>query len=467
MSAPAAPPSPSDANLSTQFNRAIIQASAQLSEQPTQPLANPVIRRLPSGLTIIAEQMPTDAVNLGLWLNVGSSVESDAINGMAHFLEHMIFKGTPQINQGEFERQVEERGAVMNAATSQDYTHFYITTAPKDFATLAPLQVELVMNPTLGKAHFEREKPVILEEIRRAEDSPARRTFYRSMKMSFDKLPYRRPVLGPASVVKNLSAEQMRAFHHTWYQPQNITAVVVGNLPVEEMMATVEESFDKAIATGNRKHANTSLIVQAPSTLPEKPFPKIHRQTYTDEALQQARLILSWRVPGMRDLEQTYPLDVAAYILGQGRTARLINDLLEQQHLVSNISVRNMTYGNQGVFYISATLAASDSVEKRLTDTETEILAHITRLHKTPIDASELQRVKRQVANRYVFASETPSDRAGIYGYHQAITGDVRHALNYPESIRQISAEDVRSAVQKYLPLTAYGVMSLKPTDNT
>ncbi len=453
-----APSTPSEADLSAQFNRVI-----QASEPFASPLSSPVVRRLPHGLTIIAEQMPADAVNLGLWLNVGSRVESDAINGMAHFLEHMIFKGTPQINQGEFERQVEARGAVMNAATSQDYTHFYITTAPQDFAALAPLQVELVINPTLGDIHFEREKPVILEEIRRAEDSPARRAFYRSMKMGFDTLPYRRPVLGPTRVVESLSAAQMRAFHHTWYQPQNMTAVVVGNLPVEEMIATVVDSFEQALAKSDRQHANPDLIAQAPSTQPEAPFPTIYRQTHTDEALQQARLIISWRAPGMCNLEQTYPLDVAAYVLGQGRTARLVDDLLEQQHLVSDISVRNMTYGNQGLFYISATIATASSIEAGLAATETAILAHIARLHETPIAPNELNRVKTQVANRYVFASETPSDRAGIYGYHQAITGDVRHALNYPESIRQVSAEDVRSAVRKYLPLDAYGVVSLKP----
>ena len=455
-----APSAPSETNLSAQFNR-VIQASAPLA----QPLSGPTVRRLPNGLTIIAEQMPANAVNMGLWLNVGSRVESDAINGMAHFLEHMIFKGTPQIHQGEFERQVEERGAVMNAATSQDYTHFYITTAPQDFAALAPLQVELVMNPTLGDTHFEREKPVILEEIRRAEDSPARRAFYRSMKMGFDTLPYRRPVLGPTSVVEALSAAQMRAFHHTWYQPQNITAVVVGNLPVDVMIATVIDSFEQALAKSDRQHANPDLIAQAPSTQPEAPFPNIHRQTHTDEALQQARLIMSWRAPGMCDFEQTYPLDVAAYVLGQGRTARLVQDLLEQQHLVSGISVRNMTYGNQGLFYISATIAAVSSIEEGLAVAETAIVTHITRLHETLIAPEELNRVKTQVANRYVFASETPSDRAGIYGYHQAITGDVRHALNYPESIRQIGAEDVRSAVRQYLPLDAFGVMSLKPAE--
>lgn len=431
-------------------------------ERTSGQLTSPIIRRLPNGLTIIAEQMPIEAVNLSVWLNIGSKVESDGINGMAHFLEHMIFKGTPQIDCGEFERLIEARGAVTNAATSQDYTHYYITTAPQDFATLAPLQVELVMNPSLQNDHFDRERPVILEEIRRAEDSPQRRTFYRAMEMSFESLPYRRPVLGPSEVVAGLTADQMRAFHHTWYQPQNMTAVAVGNLPAETLMRVVEESFEQALARSNRDYCDPELILQVPSTQPERPFTTIHRSEYVDEALQQARLVLGWRVPGMQDLEQTYPLDVAASILSRGRTARLIDDLLEGRHLVDSISASNMTFGHQGVFYISAQVSVV-----HLAAVEAAILEHIQRLHEAPVTAAELRRVQTQVANRYIFGSETPSDRAGLYGYYQAMTGDIRHALDYPEWIRQVTAEDIRAAVQQYLPLDAYGVVTLKPAENS
>ncbi|MEL6604355.1 MAG: pitrilysin family protein [Cyanobacteria bacterium J06614_10] len=431
---------------------------ADSDESQSAHSISPTIRRLPNGLTIIAEHMPIDAVNLSIWLNIGSKVEHDDINGMAHFLEHMIFKGTPQIDCGEFERLIEERGAVTNAATSQDYTHYYITTAPQDFSTLAPLQVELVMNPSLQNDHFDRERPIILEEIRRAEDSPQRRTFYRSMEMSFETLPYRRPVLGPTGVVEALTAEQMRAFHHTWYQPQNMTAVAVGNLPVDELIRIVEESFDQAITRSNRQHSNPELVQKAPSSQPEQPFPAIARSEYVDGALQQARLVMGWRVPGMRELAKTYPLDVVASILSRGRTSRLTDDLLERRQLVNSISASNMAFGNQGVFYISARMP----IEK-LAAAEAAIVEHIQRLHDEPVTAAELTRVQTQVANRYVFGSETPSDRAGLYGYYQAMTGNIAHALDYPACIRQVSADAVRAAVRRYLPLDAYGVVISKP----
>jgi predicted Zn-dependent peptidase len=293
-------------------------------------LVSPTICRLPNGLTIVAEEMPLDVVNLSLWLGVGAAVEPDSINGMAHFLEHMIFKGTHDLQTGEFERLVEARGAMTNAMTSQDYTQFYITTAPKDFADLAPLQIQLVMNPRLMRDDFERERPVILEEIRRAEDNSRRRSFARSMEMTFDHLPYRRPVLGPASVIAALQVDQMHQFHQMWYQPQNVTAVAVGNLPVDELIATVAAGFEQAQAQ-RVSHPLPAINHLKPLQRCEQeaPFTEIRRARHTDTALTMARLIMTWRVPGLADLEETYPLDVLASILGRGRTSRLVRDLRE------------------------------------------------------------------------------------------------------------------------------------------
>lgn len=408
--------------------------------------------------------MPIEAVNLSLWLRVGSAIESDAINGMAHFLEHMIFKGTPALPAGEFERLVEERGAVTNAATSQDYTHYYITTAPKDFADLAPLQVQLVMNPRLTAEDFERERPVILEEIRRAEDNPRRRTFYRSMEMAFDRLPYRRPVLGPATVIEQLKAEQMQDFHRTWYQPRAVTAVAVGNLPVETLIEVVAKAFEQAQA---ERYAEEFAAIANPEIAqfgsrrnyePESPFDTIQRAEYADAGLQQARLIMSWRVPGMADLQNTYALDVLASILGRGRTSRLVRDLREERGLVSSISAGNMTYGQQGVFSVSAQVS-----EEHLDEVEAAIANHIETIGNAPVTDAELNRVRTQVANRYIFGSETPSERAGLYGYYHTLTGDIGYALNYPAKIQSLSAEQIQLAAQQYLPSAAYGLVALRP----
>src|SRR5579883_180687 len=329
----------------------------------------PTRHRLPNGLTIVAEQMPIEAVNLSLWINAGSSVESDAINGMAHFLEHMIFKGTDLLASGEFERRIEERGAVTNAATSQDYTHYYITAAPKDFAELAPLQIDVVTNATIPDDAFERERLVILEEIRRSADNPRRRTFQRAMETAFDELPYRRPVLGPEAVISQLQPQQMRDFHANWYQPDCITAVAVGNLPVEELIEIVTKGFEQA---SNQKQA---CIIQHSARNPEPPFTEIVRREFIDESLKQARLVMLWRVPGLLQRTQTYALDILAGILGHGWTSRLVRDLREEQGLVSHISVTNLTQQLQGTFYISA-----QCDEENIPVVEAVIAQHIRKL---------------------------------------------------------------------------------------
>ncbi|WP_414574544.1 M16 family metallopeptidase [Anabaena sp. CCY 9402-a] len=412
----------------------------------------PKIHQLPNGLTIIVEQMPVEAVNLNLWINIGSAVESDEINGMAHFLEHMIFKGTERIASGEFERQIEERGAVTNAATSQDYTHYYITTAPKDFAELAPLQIDVVLNASIPDEPFERERLVVLEEIRRSEDNPRRRTFRRSMEAAFAELPYRRPVLGPESVISQLTAQQMRDFHHTWYQPRSMTAVAVGNLPEEELIAIIAEGF-------TQNNPSTQYPVPSPQSLNLEPaFTEIVRQEFIDESLQQARLVMLWRVPGMNQLEQTYGLDVLAGILAHGRTSRLVQDLREERGLVSSIGVSNMSNRLQGTFYISAKCEVEN-----LQAVEEAIAEHIRLLQTELVTEKEIARVQKRVANRFIFANETPSDRTGLYGFYHSLVGDLEPAFNYPAHIQAQAAQDLLLAANQYLCPEAYSVVVIKP----
>ncbi|HEY9875797.1 MAG TPA: pitrilysin family protein [Candidatus Obscuribacterales bacterium] len=420
------------------------------------PLNAPTLHQLPNGLMIVAEQLPIEAVNLSIWASVGSAVEAETINGMAHFLEHMVFKGTPQLKSGEFERLVEERGAITNAATSQDYTHYYITTAPKDFARLAPLQVDVVLNPTIADEAFERERLVVLEEIRRSQDNPRRRTYQRAMEVAFEHLPYRRPILGPASVIEKLTAQQMRDFHASNYQPQAITAVAVGNLPVEELIEIVATAFGATSEVKSQK-----LAVSGYSTKPdsEEKFGEIVRREYVDESLQQARLVMVWRVPGVSELPETYALDMMAAILGQGRMSRLIRDLREDRRLVSHIGVSNMTYRHQGLFYLAAQLPAEN-----LAEVETAIAQHIRTLQTEPVTEAEISRVRTQVANRFIFGNETPSDRAGLYGYYQSMVGDLAPAFSYPARIQALEAVDLQVAAQKYLSPDAYGVVAIKPS---
>ncbi len=224
----------------------------------------PTITKLNNGLTIITEQIPVCAVNLNVWLNVGSAMESNDLNGMAHFLEHMIFKGTQQLSSGEFERLLEARGAVTNAATSQEYTHYYFTCSPQDFADILPLQLDLVCNPLIPAEEFAREKMVVLEEIRRAKDNPGRRVSEKNMMMAFPNLPYSRPILGTNDIIEQVTPEQMQFFHGNWYQPSQMTVVAVGNLPTEELTQQVIKAIN-VDETQIKSNHQLPLLVMIPN----------------------------------------------------------------------------------------------------------------------------------------------------------------------------------------------------------
>jgi len=415
---------------------------ASVTTAPTQHI-------LPNGIKIIAEQVPVDAVNLSIWVDVGSAVESDDINGMAHFLEHMVFKGSDRLGLGEFEQAIESHGGNTNAATSQDYTHFYINVAPKDFAKLAPLQLDIVLKASIPDEEFQRERHVVLEEIRRSEDNPDRRIYRHISEMVYEQLPYRRAVLGPVDVIENVTSEQMRSFHRQWYAPQNMTIAVVGNLPVSEMIGVIADYF-----TGD-------AIAEKPQPItftPEKPFTEIVRHEVVDSSLKQARLSMSWRVAGLNNLVETYPLSILANILGSGRTARMVQDLRENRRIVDRISVSNSAMRWQGTFQVFAKLNVED-----VAIVEQAIREHILKLYETPVTDEELAKIRTQVTNRFIFGNESPKERAGIYGYYDRIVGSLEPALNYPDLIKAITKEDIQAAVRKYLNPDAYGILIVKP----
>jgi len=414
-----------------------------LSEMPL-----PQVRSLPSGLTIVAEQIPVSAVSFDLWIRVGSAMEPDEINGVAHFLEHMIFKGTENLPPGAFDRRVESVGANLNAATSQDYTHYYFTAAPQDFADLVPLQLEVVTQPKLPPQEFDQERKVVLDEILRSQDQPDRRIAQRKLEAVFPTLPYRRPVLGPTAVIEQLQVSQMRSFHGQWYQPPQMTVVVVGSEPPERIVDPVLEHLPPSFREA------TSGVQPSRPVLPPEPFlTQPLCQHYQDEQLEQDRLILVWRVPGLQDLSETYALDVLASVLSHGRTSRLVRRLREEHQWVRHITAYNSNYQVQGAFGVSAKLLSSGGPSPKADRQRVEaaIWEEIEKIQRGDLQEAELNRVRTQVANRFIFANERAQSRAQLYGYYQTLLGDLSLGVLYPQTIAQVSLEAVQKAAQTYL----------------
>jgi predicted Zn-dependent peptidase len=255
-------------------------------------------------------------------------------------------------------------------------------------------------------------------------------------------------------VIEQLTPQQMRDFHGYWYQPQRMTAAVVGNLPVRELIGIVTEAFDQLYQSGKPPQENDNR--QEPQ--PEPAFGEIVRREYVDEALQQARLVMMWRVPGILELSETYPLDVLAAVLGQGKMSRLFRDLREERGLVSQIGVSNLTQGIQGAFYISAQLP-----QENLEEVEQAIAEQLRTIQRESVAEQELARIRTQVVNRFIFANERPSDRANLYGYYYSQMGNLQPAFDYPNLIQSLTVEDIREAACKYLSADAYGMVTIKP----
>ncbi|MEN9215798.1 MAG: pitrilysin family protein [Gloeomargarita sp. HHBFW_bins_162] len=420
----------------------VIQETESL--QVTQP---PTIQVLSNGTTIIAQRMPGATVNFSLWMGCGSQHETDDHNGMAHFLEHMVFKGNDRIPLGQFEQRVERVGGMTNAATSQEYTQFFVTTAPQDFPEVAPLLIDLVMAPGLAADEFQRERQVVLEEIRRAQDVPQRRLMQRVMELAFAGLPYARPVLGPAAVVARLTPAEMRHFHRQWYGPERLTAVVVGDLPVEQLLDVVIPCLQ------DRQSSDPAPVC----TFPNPVCTFRHEEELVDD-VQQARMVLSWRVPGLTDFDTVCALDALAMILGQGRTSRLVWELRHERGWVTGITVQNMSFVHQGLFWIGVQGAAA-----HLPAVLEVIREHLTCLAAEPIGAVELAHLRRRVASRFIFANETPAERAGLYGYYQTVLGDISPGLGYPGTVASLQAQVLQQTAQTYLTPALMGQVVMRP----
>jgi zinc protease len=244
------------------------------------------------------------------------------LSGIAHFLEHMIFKGSVRQPLGEFEAAIEACGGNTNACTSNDYTNYHITIPPSDFAQLAPRLLDLVLNAAIPELEFDRERQVVLEEIARSKDNCDRRIYRELSQLIYSDLPYSRAVLGSEEVISGLSSCQMQKFHRALYQPQNMTIVAVGGLPVEEMQRVIEGFW------ANNSFANLSSLEAISQPAPDR-SKTLARQEIIDSHLKRARLICSWRTPGLADYEANLTLGVLASVLGGGRTSRLVKDLKE------------------------------------------------------------------------------------------------------------------------------------------
>lgn len=407
------------------------------------------IFKLANGLTIIHQHLPaTPVVVVDVWVRAGATVEPDEWCGMAHFLEHMIFKGTQRLLPGAFDTVIERHGGLTNAATSHDYAHFFITTAAQYLNETLPPLADLLLSPAIPDVEFDRERDVVLEEIHSCYDNPDWLGFQALSETIYQYHPYRRSVLGNEAQLRAHIPQQMRQFHATHYQPDNMTVVIIGGVEQESALNLVNQSFTSFATPGDCPQ----LIAEA-----EPPITEIRRQELYLPRIEQARLFMAWVGPGVDQLKDAYGLDLLSVLLADGRSSRLVRQLREEERLVQNIGSGFSLQRDSSLFTINAYLEP-----EHLERVEALICQHLLELQQTPISPEEIRRCQRLLCNDYIFSTEAAGQIAGLYGYYNTIA-TAELSVTYPAQIQRLTPVDLMHLAQCYLSPYHYAVTVLKP----
>ncbi len=407
------------------------------------------ILKLDNGLTLIHQYMPTTPVVVAdVWVDAGASAEPENWWGMAHFLEHMIFKGSKQVKPGEFDWAIENSGGITNAATSHDYAHFFITTAANNLPNNLSLLADILLQAAIPDDEFYRERDVVLEEIRGCYDDPDWIGFQALSETIYQHHPYRRSVLGEETDVAQHTPNQMRCFHRTHYQPENMTVALVGGVEREDALSLTTKVF----ADFSVRSECPPMVVDA-----EPPMTGIRRTEIYLPRIEQARLSLAWLGPGVERLEDALGLDLLAAILAGGSSSRLVRELREEKQLIMDIDSDFSLQRDSSLFTISAWLES-----ERVEQVEEIIRSRIAQLQATPVTELELARCKRLLCNDYAFSTETPGQLAGLYGYYNTIA-KVELAAIYPHQIQKFDRLTLQRIASQYLSSDRYAVTILKP----
>ena len=407
------------------------------------------IFKLANGLSVIHQHIPTTPVAVAdIWIKAGTTVEPETWSGMAHFLEHMVFKGTKTIAPGELDYVIENTGGFTNAATSHDYTRFFLTTAAQYLPDTLPYLAEILLQASIPDEEFYREREVVLEEIRSSYDDPDWIAFQALSEAIYQNHPYKRSILGEEPLLLQHTPNQMRCFHKTHYQPENMAVVLVGGIEEEQALSLANQAF-----------SDFSIRSECPFNPidAEPPLIGVRRAELYLPRLEQSRLLMGWIGPGVENLEAAISLDVLSIILASGRTSRLVRQLREEKHLVLDISSSFSLQKDSSLFTISVWLD-----RQHLPAVENMIREAIYEIQTLPVSENELINCKRVLSNDYIFSTETPSQLAGLYGYYQTIASP-ELSTQYPLILSSLSAEELQRCASQYLSPEHYAIAVLEP----
>lgn len=391
-------------------------------------------RVLPNGLTILLrESHRAPVVELQIWADVGSADERPGEEGLAHFHEHMLFKGTDRRGVGEVAGDIEGLGGQINAYTSFDQTVYHATLPSAAWRDGLDVLTDAVRFSIFDEAEVQREREVVLEEIRRSEDTPGHVLGDLSFRECFKAHPYGAPILGPASNVAGFERSQVRRFFERWYTPDNMMVVAVGDFDRFEVAAEIERLF----ADAQQGSARRERPIEPPS---EALRVRVLRRPFEGH-----RVDLSWPASRFGDPDAIH-LDLLAYVLGECESSRLVRCIREEEALVDRIDAGAYTPLDRGLFSIGF-----ETDGPRLLAATRRIVEEADRLRRERVSPAELDRARVNFLASEQFERESVSGVASKIGSYESMGGGWQRESEALELLRAATPDDLLRVAQQYL----------------
>ena len=398
---------------------------------------------------LLLEDHTSPAVTFQVWYHVGSRNEKDGKSGLAHFLEHMMFKGTPTTKPEEYSRTIAKNGGRSNAFTSTDMTVYFATMSRDKIGIQLELEADRMANALLGETYFEPEKKVIQEERRlRTDDNPTAALAEVVSAVAYTIHPYRRPVVGWMEDIFNLSRQDLVDFYKLYYAPNNAVIVVTGDFDSDEILAKIKATYEK-IPRGP----------EPPKVRSVEPPQRGERRVTLKKEAELPFLYLYYHAPNLTSPD-SFALDLLSVVLAGGRSSRLYRDLVYDKRLVHGVDA---DYSAVSVDPMGFSITAQLFPDKEPAHVEKEIDKLLDQVKIALITERELQKAKNQIESSYIYSQDSIFGQAMKIGYYE-IAGGWRRMNDYLDGIRKVTREDIRRVAQQYLDRDRRTVGVLIPT---
>ncbi len=403
------------------------------SETLLPGLASPSDDPLANGASVVYLPLAdSPLVCLDFWCRAGSVFEAPGESGMAHFLEHMVFKGSKRLGPGEFDLRIEAMGGNSNAATGFDDVHYHVLIPPEAAADALDLLLDLVLHPRLDHDAFVMERQVVLEELAQSEDQPDEMAFQQLLRLGCPDHAYGEPILGQRELLLAQTPEAMAGFHQRLYGANRCVLALSGAVEPAALGDRLERSA----------LANLPAVLEPARRSPLAVKPGEHRLALP--RLESARLLMLWGLPPAADLHGVMGADLLTTVLAEGRRSRLVERLREQLRIVESVDL-DLHVMESGSFALLEAICEPDELPA-----VRQAIAEVwSKLQQEGLPELEWQRAQRLVANGYRFGLEAAGGLAGLIGSNR-LWGRA-HGLSQP--LEDIERWDRQELVRRAVPL--------------